>query len=305
MFEHSVPIRHLTWAALAAVGLPLAACVTTGTHEKALAELAATQRKLAGAEQATLATQQQLDRTQTEKGDLNSQLGLAMERNATLAGQLKDLGKDVEQLSDERSQLTQERERLQSELEQLRRMRSAAEKRNAQYARLLSKLRAMIDAGTLEVQVRGGRMLVRLSNDVLFPPGGTKLKEEGVAALRALSGTIKEFTDRRFQVMGHSDATPISTPRFPSNWELSSQRAIEVVRLLIDNGVPPQMLSAAGQAEFDPLAPNDSDDNKAQNRRVEIVFVPTIDEMPDFSETDGAPAAPASPALPSAAPPKP
>lgn len=267
------------------------ACVGTGTHEAVLKELAGTQQQLKALQVESEQQQQQADATQQKlegaKNDLGNKLDLAMGRNATLVSQLKDLGKNVEQLSDERSQLTEERSRLEKELEQLRRMRAAAEKRNAQYSKLLSKLRSMIDAGTLTVKIRGGRMMVQLSNDVLFPPGGTRLKPEGQAAIVELAQTIQEFSDRKFQVMGHSDPTPINTPRYPSNWELSSQRAIEVAKLLIENGVPPAMISAAGQAEFDPLVTEpETEEQQAMNRRVEILFVPTIDEMPDFSQTD-------------------
>jgi chemotaxis protein MotB len=136
----------------------------------------------------------------------------------------------------------------------------------------------------LEVKIRNGRMVVRMPSDVVFPSGSSTIKLEAAKAITELAQTLKEFKDRKFVVIGHSDATPIRSERFPSNWELSTQRGVEVVKLLISSGVPPTILSAAGQAEFDPLVKEDSEKHKATNRRVEVVFMPTIDELPGFTE---------------------
>jgi chemotaxis protein MotB len=132
------------------------------------------------------------------------------------------------------------------------------------------------------LKVRNGRMVVQMQSDVLFASGSAQLKPDAKAAITEIANTIKSLPDRRFQVVGHSDSTPIFTARFPSNWELSSQRAIEVVKLMVEAGVPSEMISGAGSGEFDPIAKNDTPENKSQNRRVEIVFMPKIDELPGF-----------------------
>lgn len=88
--------------------------------------------------------------------------------------------------------------------------------------------------------------------------------------------------DRKYQVAGHTDDVPIHTARFASNWELSTARAVEVVRFLISNGMKPQQLSAAGFGEFDPAVPNDSTEHRAQNRRIEIVLLPNLSELPSL-----------------------
>jgi chemotaxis protein MotB len=187
------------------------------------------------------------------------------------------MGQDMGHLSKEKAKLV-------GEVEELKRMRAAAEARNAEFRTLLEKLRKMIDAGTLQVKVRNGRMMVQMSSDVVFPPGGTAIKKEAKEAITQLAETLRTFADRRFQVIGHSDSDPIRSERFPSNWELSAQRAVEVVKMMIQAGVSPENISAAGNAEFDPLGPNDSPENKATNRRVEIVFMPRIDELPGFDK---------------------
>jgi len=257
-------------------------CVTSGTHEAVVAQLNKTKTDL-DTTQKTLAAEEQ------KAKELDSKLGVALDQNQQLVTKISAMGQNVEQLLGEKDTLSQERARLDKEkgslakeVDELKRMRAAAEARNAEYRSVLEKLRKMIDAGTLQVKFRGGRMIVQMSSDVVFPPGGTRIKPAAKDAITQLAETMKQFPDRKFQVVGHSDPTPIRTERFPSNWELSTQRAIEVVRLMVEAGVPPEMLSAAGSAEFDPMVPNDSDENKAANRRVEVVFMPKLDELPGF-----------------------
>ena len=93
--------------------------------------------------------------------------------------------------------------------------------------------------------------------------------------------------DRDFQVAGHTDNEPIRRSRFTSNWELSTVRALEVVQYLQEQGVTPTHLSAAGYSEFAPVAQNDSEDGRTENRRIEIVLMPNYDELPDLSGLEG------------------
>jgi chemotaxis protein MotB len=96
---------------------------------------------------------------------------------------------------------------------------------------------------------------------------------------------LRTIGNRRFQVAGHTDNVPITTTKFNSNWELSTERAVVVVRFLIGRGLRPDLLSAAGYGEFDPIAPNDSPANKSKNRRIEITLQPNIDELVGIPET--------------------
>ena len=116
-------------------------------------------------------------------------------------------------------------------------------------------------------------------NDVSFESGSAALSKPGRAVLAAVGDALRTLPDRRFQVAGHTDDRPIQTSQYPSNWELSSARALSVVRLLVGEGVPPGALSAAGYGEFDPVAANDTAEARAKNRRVEITVVPTINEL--------------------------
>jgi chemotaxis protein MotB len=122
-------------------------------------------------------------------------------------------------------------------------------------------------------------MVLQLPNDVLFDSGRAAVKQEGKATIQEVAAILKTIGDRQFQIAGHTDNEPIRSSSYPSNWYLSTSRAIKVVEILIDEGVDPKVLSACGYGEFDPVAPNDTAENKAKNRRIEIVIQPNVDEL--------------------------
>jgi len=138
------------------------------------------------------------------------------------------------------------------------------------------RLRAYISEEKMETLVeldREGRGLVlRFADTVLFDLGKADLKPEARAILDRLSTVIRNIPNH-IRVEGHTDNLPISTGLFPSNWELSTRRATEVIRYFIeDHGFVPQRLSAAGYGEYRPLVPNDSEANRQRNRRVDVVI---------------------------------
>jgi chemotaxis protein MotB len=145
----------------------------------------------------------------------------------------------------------------------------------------------MIDAGKLKVIIRDGRMIIALPNDVLFDSGKTAIKPDGQAALAEVAQVLAGIGDRHFLVAGDTDDVPIHTSRFPSNWELSTARAVEVVKFLVDKGMKPELLAAAGYGQFDPVVANDTPEHRAQNRRIEIVLQPNLSDLPPLDGLDG------------------
>lgn len=126
-----------------------------------------------------------------------------------------------------------------------------------------------------DFQVVGDRFV--FASDVLFDSGAADLKPEAAPQLDKLADALKELETKIppdvswvMRVDGHTDIKPITSAQFPSNWELSSARAISVVRYLMDKGVPANRLVAAGFAEFQPLDPGDSDEALRKNRRIEL-----------------------------------
>ena len=146
----------------------------------------------------------------------------------------------------------------------------------------------MIDAGQLKVIIRDGRMVIALESDVLFDSGKTNIKPDGQTALAKLAPVLAGITDRKYLVTGFTDDVPIHTQRFPSNWELSTARAVEVVKFLVSSGLKPQQVAAAGYSEFDPVVTNDTPEHRAQNRRIEIVLQPNLSDLPSLDNLQGA-----------------
>ncbi|HEY3448475.1 MAG TPA: OmpA family protein [Myxococcales bacterium] len=116
------------------------------------------------------------------------------------------------------------------------------------------------------------RVVVRMKSQLLFAPGQAQLEQKATNVLTNIATAIARIPNQ-VRVEGHTDDTPIATAAFPSNWELSSARAISVVRYLEDRGVAKERLSVAGCGEFHPIAPNDAPASRAMNRRVEIVLL--------------------------------
>jgi chemotaxis protein MotB len=184
-----------------------------------------------------------------------------------------------QRLADTKSEFAEETAKSKTDIERLRREQAAIEARATLFRDLAHRLAKMVDAGDLHIALRDGRMVLQLPNDILFDTGKTDIKAAGRAALEKLASVLKTVQGHRFQVAGHTDNVPIETLQFPSNWELSSARALVVVHFLVGHGMDPSELSAAGFGEFDPVAANDAAADRAKNRRTEITVQPNIDEL--------------------------
>ena len=161
-----------------------------------------------------------------------------------------------------------------------------AQTRLNEYNSMLRQLKSMMDAGKLDVSVRNNKLVVSLPEAVLFSSGQAKLKPEGAKVLADVGPILASLKGRSFQVGGHTDNVPINTRRFPSNWELSGARAIDVTKLLVEYGVPADRISAAAYAATQPIASNDTPEGRALNRRIDIALEPNLDELPDLSSID-------------------
>jgi chemotaxis protein MotB len=126
-----------------------------------------------------------------------------------------------------------------------------------------------------DIRIVGDRFVFQ--SEVLFASGQAVLNDAGREQIVQLAGTLKDLIaqippeiDWVLQVNGHTDRRPVINSPFASNWELSQARALSVVRVLIDAGIPPERLVAAGYAEFQPIDPADSDEAYQINRRIEL-----------------------------------
>ncbi len=147
--------------------------------------------------------------------------------------------------------------------------------------RQLEEVRSMLESGLLarlpdtryELRMEERGLILRLEDRILFDSGKAQLKPEARAILSIVGQELAAFPNH-IRIEGHTDDRPINTPRFPSNWELSTARATEVIRFLLDNtDLVPIRLSAAGYGEHRPAASNDTPEGRARNRRVDVVVL--------------------------------
>ncbi|MFW6386420.1 MAG: OmpA/MotB family protein [Bacillota bacterium] len=130
----------------------------------------------------------------------------------------------------------------------------------------------------VEMEMTEKGLVVRLTGRVLYDIGEAVILPEGRELLAELANAIQDIPNN-IMVEGHTDDWPINTEKFPSNWELSTTRATNVIKFMIEElEVDPGRLSAAGYSEYRPLKTNDTAENRAQNRRVEIVILNTGSE---------------------------
>lgn len=164
--------------------------------------------------------------------------------------------------------------------------------------RLESEMRAAVQSRDIAISELQGKLTVNILDRILFDSGEATLKAEGMQVLDQVAKVLARFESRQIQVFGHTDNIPIRL-KFPSNWELSTARAVSAVRYLTEKaGVDPKRLSAVGCGEFQPIADNATAEGRAKNRRIALVVLPE-----QFAPTDvdrsGTNAVPAAAPIPS------
>ncbi len=225
-----------------------------------------------------------LSRTQKElqaEKDKNAKLESDKQ---SLQDKIAELEEEIKQLNSQIDDLAKKAGIVKKELDELRAEKAKRLAELKVYRDLFARLKALVDAGTIKVEFRKGRLVVKMASEILFASGKTELKEEAFATLTELSSALSQVKDRDFLVAGHTDNVPIKTARFKSNWELSTARAVSVVKYLIEQGFPTDHIGAAGFGENDPVADNATDEGKQQNRRIEIILMPKLGNIPGLKE---------------------
>ena len=185
----------------------------------------------------------------------------------------------VEALHNEKTDLAEERNALSNEV---REKESELEKLKATYDNLEDKMKAEIKKGEIRLSQANGRIRVDMVDKILFDSGEAELTARGGEVLGRLGAILANVEDKQIQVSGHTDDAPIKAEdlkkQFPTNWELSVARAVNVVRHLNEQGkVPAKRLVAAGYGQFHPVSSNANATGRAKNRRIEILLTPELE----------------------------
>ncbi len=244
-----------------------------------------------------------LEQERARADDAMKQYQEAREKIAGLEAERKLAMGRAEQLEGEKSQLATERDALNQEVEE---KEAELAKLRATYDDLEDKMKDEISKGEIRVTQGGGKVQVDLVDKILFPSGEAALSEKGQEVLSRIGAILGKVEDKQIQVSGHTDDSPIINQlksTYPSNWELSASRAVNVVRFLAEKGgVPAKRLVAAGYGEFHPIATNANPTGRARNRRIEILLTPALDaKAAAMAEAAPAAARPAAVAKPAAA----
>jgi chemotaxis protein MotB len=244
-------------------------------HNAVKKDLENTKIALANTQQEKEATEKKL---RAEIASLESRIEALEATQKDLEGHLEDAQGTLEMYESKHGTLEERLKASKVELEELRAQRAKAEKRLAQFREIANKFANMVESGKLSVKIRDGKMVIELASNILFDSGSTRIKDDGQTALQELGGVLQQIKKRDFLVAGHTD----DVGKAATNWKLSTERAVEVVQFLEESGVDPTNLAAAGYGEYDPVASNDNDEGKALNRRIEIIMMPNLEELPNI-----------------------
>lgn len=260
---------------MVAVALAGAGCVSTQKYKMAESQIADGKTQLA-------ALQAQLDKTNLDLAAMtaerdklhasNADLTTALNANKnSLTKMVADLTAQKTALEKQVADLTQAQAALQAQKD------SEIAQMKGTYDTLVDEMKREIADGQVAITNIQGKLSVNVADKIFFDSGKIEVKQSGREVLLRVGNILKKLSDKQIRIDGHTDNVPIGSAladRFPTNWDLSAARAIQVVRFLQDKaGISPEVLSATGFGPYRPVAPNDTEANRAKNRRIEILVL--------------------------------
>ncbi len=204
-------------------------------------------------------------------------------KSGQLEAQVKSLTAELDALKKDKDAVLKEKDTLQAKTQELSQKAEKAEqleKATQTYQDLTKKLEKEIQEGQVQITEMKNRLTMTMVDKILFTSGSAEIGKEGKKVLDKVSSILKDVKDKRIQIEGHTDNVPIYSSlksKFPTNWELSTARATQVVRYLQEEGgLSASLLSATGYAEYQPVSSNKTEAGKHKNRRIEIVLLPLL-----------------------------
>ncbi|MFA7241423.1 MAG: OmpA family protein [Sulfuricellaceae bacterium] len=253
------------------------------------------QQKLSAAEAKIAELLEQAKQAAAKFAELETNAG---KRDADYKQQIEQLNQALEKLKKDSVASSLKKEevqaRLQSDLEQSKadyqkRLDALAaekeqelQKNQTTYQNLVQSLKQEVDEKSVTIEQYKEKLTIKMIDRILFGSGSARINESGVKVLKKIGNILKAGLDgRQIRVEGHTDNMPIGGEKikriYPTNWELSTARAVHVVRYLQENAaIAPEKMNAVGFGEFHPIADNKTPEGQAQNRRIEIVLTPVL-----------------------------
>lgn len=261
--------------------LSASGCVSNSTYLEKVTEFEGVSKELA-------ALQQTHKKLVLENTALKSKYNRLTEDSTVLSGDKKQLegilraksdtlSKNISEMRQQIAELKVENSKLKDEVFELQKAKEEKVKEvSGTYEQLLSNMKNEIAKGQVTISELKGKLTVNMEAAILFDSGKADVMPEGLDILGKMVETLKNVKDKTIRIEGHTDDVQITgglTRIFPTNWELSAARAINVTKFLQQQGIDPRNLSAAAFAEHKPVADNTTKEGRAKNRRIEITLV--------------------------------
>ena len=208
------------------------------------------------------------NRIEQERTDLKARIDRITEESS----------RNIDRLRNRNIELEGDKQMLAESISLLRKTKEVeVRKVSKTYEDLLAEMKGEITQGQIAITELKGKLTVDVLDKILFDSGQTEIRPEGLLVLKRVVDILITVTDKVIRVEGHTDSIPIAgalAKRYPTNWELSAARALNVTRYLEKEGIDPTLLAAVAFGEYQPVADNDTPEGRAKNRRIAIILLP-------------------------------
>lgn len=264
-------------------------CVTDETYLKKVDEAAGQAKELAALQQKhkdltnentnlkdkvqTLTT----DRDQLKEGFANATREKE-ELEKVLESKSDSLKQSIMEMKKKNSDLEAENKALKERVANLEKIKEeVVQSAKKEQDQLLQEMKGEVAKGQITITELKGKLTVNVVDKILFDSGESEVKTEGLAVLKRVTDILKNANDKTIRIEGHTDNVAIKgnlAKKYPTNWELSAARAINVAKFLQNEGINPLILSATAYGEYKPIADNSDSEGRAKNRRIAIILLP-------------------------------
>jgi chemotaxis protein MotB len=231
----------------------ISGCVTTKTYDMKVAEADSTAKELASVKK----ERDELDKVLKSKTD--------------------DLSKSIAELRQKTADLEAENTKLKENVAELKKKEAEVQSESNTYKQLTQEMKGEIAKGQITISELKGKLTLDVVDKILFASGQADVTKEGLAVLKRVIDILKNVKDKAIRIEGHTDNVRIKgalVKQYPTNWELSAARAINVAKYLQQQEIDPTLLSAMAFGEYKPIASNDTPEGRAKNRRIAIILLP-------------------------------
>jgi chemotaxis protein MotB len=217
------------------------------------------------------------DQLTQQVASLNTENKGLKDQVKALTGQKEELSKTKEELTKTIADMEAEKAKLKENVTQVTKKSQEVEKASTTYQELLKEMKGEIAQGQITIKELKGKLTMDVVDKILFASGEAVVKQEGLDVLNRVVEILKTVKDKNIRIEGHTDNVKITSrlaKKYPTNWELSAARAINVSKFLQQQGINPSILSATAFGEYQPIADNATLEGRAKNRRIAIILLP-------------------------------